>query len=100
MLNSQSFIKYRSLLISEVIGNGQCVYEYLIENFNGAVAKIMINANSVADCENYFKRRFTIRAVTSQEMSSANVGNFYTYDKILNSNQQRVFSSVVCRRVF
>lgn len=100
MLNSQSFIQYRNLLISEVLGNGNYVYEYLIENFNGMVAKIMINANSISECESYFKRRFTIRAVTSQEMTSSNIGNFFLYNNVLNSNSQRVFNSVICRRVF
>ena len=100
MLNSSSFLAYRNLVISEVIGVGKFVYEYLIECHNGIVVKVMINANNLKECENYFKRRFTLRTVSYSTESSQYVGNFYNYNKVLTNDCRPAFNSVICRRVY
>lgn len=100
MLDSRSFICYRNLCISEVIGSGRFVYEYLIETFQGVVAKVMINANNIQECESYFKRRFTLKAVSYSVQSSKYVGNFYNYNSVLLADSRPAFRSVICRRVY
>ena len=61
MLDGSAFFRYNDLLISEVFGVGRFVYEYLIELFNGSVVKIMVNSNNMTECEQYLKRRFTLK---------------------------------------
>lgn len=100
MLDSRSFVAYRNLVISEVIGVGKFVYEYLIEAHNGAVVKVMINANNLKECEDYFKRRFTLRAVSHHAETSQYVGNFYAYSQVLTMDSKPAFRSVICRRVY
>lgn len=100
MLDGNAFFMYRNLLISEVVGVGKSVYEYLISLYNGSVVKVMINANNITESEQYFIRRFTLSSIRKHKENKMGLGCYYVYDEVLDMVSRPAFMSVVCRKVY